>query len=74
MLVWMFECMYVSVLACIHVFYSLYVCVFVCRKFRIMDDDGSKTLSYDEFKKGLIESGVRLDEKVRTPYLILGQI
>ena len=50
------------------------MCVFVCRKFRIMDDDGSKTLSYDEFKKGLIESGVRLDEKVRTPYLILGQI
>ena len=30
------------------------------RKFRILDDDGSKTLSYDEFKKGMKESKMDL--------------
>ena len=32
------------------------------RKFRIMDDDGSKTLDLREFKKGLTESGLSLAE------------
>ena len=32
------------------------------RKFRILDDDGSKSLSYSEFKKGLTESGLGLPE------------
>ena len=35
------------------------------RTFRIMDDDGSKSLSYDEFKKGVRDYGVGLTESVR---------
>lgn len=38
----------------------------ISRVFRIMDDDGSKALSYAEFKKGLGDYGVYLDaEAVR---------
>ena len=33
------------------------------RKFRIMDDDDSKSLNLGEFKKGLIESGLELPDK-----------
>jgi hypothetical protein len=32
------------------------------RKFRIMDDDGSKSLNLVEFKKGIKESGVNLTD------------
>lgn len=32
------------------------------RIFRIMDDDGSRTLSYAEFKKGIKEVGLNLGE------------
>ncbi|KAJ1418465.1 hypothetical protein B484DRAFT_310203, partial [Ochromonadaceae sp. CCMP2298] len=32
------------------------------RRFRIMDDDGSKTLSFGEFKKGLAEFNMSLSE------------
>lgn len=32
------------------------------RKFRIMDDDGSKTVSFPEFTKALRETGVIIDE------------
>ena len=30
-----------------------------------MDDDGSKSLSYEEFRKGLGDYGVSLEEKVK---------
>jgi len=33
------------------------------RKFRIMDDDDSKSLNLGEFKKGLIESGLEFGDK-----------
>ena len=29
------------------------------RKFRIMDDDNSKTINFGEFKKGLMELGLK---------------
>ena len=32
------------------------------RKFRILDDDGNGTLSYDEFKKGLDEMNIKLSD------------
>uniref|UniRef100_A0A0N5AV72 Calcyphosin-like protein n=1 Tax=Syphacia muris TaxID=451379 RepID=A0A0N5AV72_9BILA len=32
------------------------------RSFRVMDDNGNKKLSYDEFKKGLTDFGVAMDE------------
>eukprot|EP00040_Diaphanoeca_grandis_P042203 m.264395 g.264395 ORF g.264395 m.264395 type:complete len:211 (-) comp55932_c0_seq1:81-713(-) len=32
------------------------------RAFRIMDDDGSKSLNFSEFKKGLNDYGIRLDQ------------
>jgi hypothetical protein len=45
------------------------------RKFRIMDDDGSKTVSFPEFTKALRETGVIIDEssarklfQVRAPF------
>ena len=31
-----------------------------------MDDDGSKSLDYDEFKKGVHDYGASLEEDVRT--------
>ena len=34
------------------------------RIFRIMDDDGSKNLDYAEFKKGIRDYGVSLEEDV----------
>ncbi|XP_028404751.1 calcyphosin-like protein [Dendronephthya gigantea] len=33
------------------------------RTFRIMDDDGSKSLNFDEFEKGLHDYGVALDKE-----------
>jgi hypothetical protein len=33
-----------------------------CRMFRRMDDDGSKNLGYDEFRKGIDETGLELSE------------
>ena len=35
------------------------------RIFRIMDDDGSKSLNYEEFKKGLQDYGVSVKDAVR---------
>lgn len=38
--------------------------LFICRSFRIMDDDGSKTLDMREFRDGLRDYGLReLDEQ-----------
>lgn len=37
---------------------------FPFRIFRIMDDDGSKNLDYQEFKKGLHDYGLSIDESV----------
>lgn len=34
------------------------------RLFRNMDDDGSKSLSLDEFKKGITEFGIDMEEDV----------
>ena len=34
------------------------------RVFRIMDDDGSKSLDFDEFKKGLRDYGLSIEESV----------
>ncbi len=34
-----------------------------------MDDDGSKTLDYREFKKGLADYGLNMEEEVRIPNL-----
>ena len=37
------------------------------RKFKIMDDDGSKSLSFEEFRKALLESGLQLsDAEIQT--------
>ena len=38
------------------------VTIKVCRMFRRMDDDGSKNLGYDEFRKGIEETGLELSE------------
>ena len=35
------------------------------RVFKIMDDDGSRTLDFNEFKKGLRDYGLYLEPKVR---------
>lgn len=35
-----------------------------CRLFRIMDDDGSKSLDLTEFKKGLHDYGLTIGDKV----------
>ena len=45
--------------------------VCICRAFRIMDDDGSRTLNFEEFKKGLHDFGVTLPDEVRDPCLSL---
>ena len=39
-------------------------CVCVCRLFRIMDDDGSKSLDFSEFKKGIHDYGINMDDEV----------
>lgn len=36
----------------------------LCRVFRNMDDDGSKNLDMEEFKKGIKDVGVQISEKV----------
>ena len=40
------------------------------RVFKIMDDDGSRTLDFNEFKKGLRDYGLYLEPKVRYSYLV----
>ena len=35
------------------------------RIFRVMDDDGSKKLDYDEFKKGIHDYGLVMEDPVR---------
>ena len=39
--------------------------VLFSRVFKIMDDDGSRTLDFNEFKKGLRDYGLYLEPKVR---------
>ena len=41
----------------------LYHMVSVSRMFRRIDDDGSKQLSYEEFSKGIHDTGLDLDEE-----------
>ena len=43
---------------CLHVVMAPY------RVFRIMDDDGSKRLDFDEFKKGIHDYGLVMEEPV----------
>ena len=40
------------------------VCVCVYRVFRIMDDDGSKKLDFEEFKKGIHDYGLLMEDAV----------
>lgn len=42
----------------------LHVVMVPYRVFRIMDDDGSKKLDFDEFKKGIHDYGLVMDEPV----------
>ena len=35
-----------------------------CRTFRIMDDDGSRSLDFQEFRKGIHDYGIDLDNQV----------
>ena len=41
---------------------TIYFCDFKFRKFKIIDDDGSKTISRPEFKKAVGELGLDLDK------------
>jgi hypothetical protein len=43
----------------------------VSRKFKILDDDGSKSLNKEEFKKGMRECSLDLNSKVTLPTLNL---
>ena len=36
----------------------------LCRVFRIMDDDGSKKLDFEEFKKGIHDYGLLMEDAV----------
>ena len=45
------------------------------RKFRIMDDDGSRTISLQEFKKGLRESNLHVsDSDARILFAFFDQV
>ena len=48
---------------CVHCVVTCYV-YFSCRLFRNMDDDGSKRLDYEEFKKGIHDYGLSLEDSV----------
>jgi hypothetical protein len=39
-----------------------------------MDDDGSRTLDYNEFKKGLRDYGLYLEPKVRLKYSFINWV
>ena len=39
--------------------------IFIFRIFRIMDDDGSRSINFEEFQKGLSDYGVKVSDKVR---------
>jgi len=43
-----------------HPRFGLFFCI--SRAFRVMDDDGSKTLSAEEFKKGVTDIGLELSD------------
>ena len=57
--------LYCTVLVLLYKELLLISTVSCCRAFRIMDDDGSKSLSYDEFKKGLHDYGMSVTDSVR---------
>lgn len=42
----------------------VHTCISYFRVFRIMDDDRSRTLDFNEFKKGMKEYGLYLEPKV----------
>ena len=46
---------------CVRACVCVCVCVCVCRMFRIIDDDGNRSLSLPEFKKGCRDYGLDLE-------------
>ena len=48
---------------------SIYIApLFIFRVFRIMDDDGSKSINFEEFQKGLSDYGVKISGQVSDAY------
>lgn len=43
---------------------SLLLCLCRKRVFRRMDDDGNRSLNFEEFRKGMDESGVKVNDEL----------